>query len=238
MWLVCEGFPCQGRLLLQAAPTATSTDASCDQTCLAVWTEVVFAYIWTHHIFRSSGGMSSSPHSSLPHALERNEHSECQSCSALDVCFRVPGGAFSPCRLQRSINDPFSWRLLHHGWLKQSHETSSPALLATPMISTPYYPSTRPTSTHQHGSPCLSTGCFHCIHKESALTFLPSERHLWMMAVWPQAPALEKDSPFKEKGKALCAQICACFVMGHITMNPKEEGKRGGSFCLSGGNSI
>lgn len=40
--------------------------------------------------------------------------------------------------------------------------------------------------------------------------------------------ALEKDSPFKEKGKALCAGICACFVMGHITLNPKEEGKRGG----------
>lgn len=49
-----------------------------------------------------------------------------------------------------------------------------------------------------------------------------------MMAAWPQAPALEKDSPFKEKGKAFCAWICACFVMGHITMNPKEEGKRGG----------
>lgn len=44
--------------------------------------------------------------------------------------------------------------------------------------------------------------------------------------------ALEKDSPFKEKGKALCAGICACFVMGHITLNPKEEGKRGGGELL------
>jgi len=40
--------------------------------------------------------------------------------------------------------------------------------------------------------------------------------------------ALEKDSPFKEKGKALCAGIGASSVMGHVALNPKEEGKRGG----------
>lgn len=50
--------------------------------------------------------------------------------------------------------------------------------------------------------------------------------------------ALKKESPVKERGKALCAGLWACFVMGHITLNPKEEGKRGGAFAFLVGTAF